>query len=39
MVGDKILVVEDDFITAMEIKSLLETSGYQPYSLAQATKP
>jgi two-component system, response regulator PdtaR len=33
---DKILVVEDDFITAMEIKRLLETSGYQPYSASSS---
>ena len=31
MIGNKILVVEDDSITAMEIQRLLETSGYQPY--------
>lgn len=32
----KILVVEDDFITAMEIKCLLETNGYQPYSASSS---
>jgi CheY-like chemotaxis protein len=36
MTKDKILVVEDDFITAMEIKRLLETSGYQPYSASSS---
>ena len=36
MSGDKILVVEDDFITAMEIKRLLETYGYQTYSASSS---
>jgi CheY-like chemotaxis protein len=38
MICDKILVVEDDFITAMEIKRLLETSGYQPYSVSSSNE-
>ncbi len=38
MIGDKILVVEDDFITAMEIQRLLETSGYQPYSASSSNE-
>ena len=36
MTGEKILVVEDDFITAMEIKRLLETNGYKPYSASSS---
>ena len=36
MSGDKILVVEDDFITALEIKRLLETYGYQIYSASSS---
>ena len=36
MTGDKILVVEDDFITALEIKRLLETYGYQIYSASSS---
>ena len=36
MTDYKILVVEDDFITAMEIKCLLETNGYQPYSASSS---
>ncbi len=28
----KILVVEDECITAMEIRQILESSGYQPYT-------
>ena len=38
MIGDKILVVEDDLITAMEIRKLLETSGYQPHSACSSTE-
>jgi two-component system, response regulator PdtaR len=33
MTGAKILVVEDESITAMEIMQLLRTSGYQPYNV------
>jgi two-component system, response regulator PdtaR len=33
---EKILVVEDDFITALEIKRLLKSSGYQPYSASSS---
>ncbi len=36
MTGYKILVVEDDFITAMEIKHLLESSGYYCYSASSS---
>ncbi len=36
MIGDKILVVEDDLITAMEIQRLLETSGYKPHSVSSS---
>ena len=38
MTGDKILVVEDDFITAMEIKHLLESSGYHGYSASSSNE-
>jgi len=33
MTGAKILVVEDESITAMEIMQLLRTSGYKPYNV------
>ena len=36
MTGNKILVVEDDFITAMEIKRLLESYGYYCYSASSS---
>jgi len=36
MTGNKILVVEDDFITAMEIKRLLESHGYYCYSASSS---
>ncbi len=32
MSKSKILVVEDECITAMEIRQILESSGYQPYT-------
>jgi CheY-like chemotaxis protein len=32
MLKSKILVVEDECITAMEIRQILESSGYQPYT-------
>ena len=38
MIGAKILVVEDDLITAMEIRKLLETSGYQPHSACSSNE-
>jgi two-component system, response regulator PdtaR len=38
MIGNKILVVEDEPITAMEIHRLLETSGYQPYSASSSNE-
>ena len=36
MTGYKVLVVEDDFITAMEIKRLLESYGYYCYSASSS---
>ena len=36
MTRNKILVVEDDFITAMEIKRLLESHGYYCYSASSS---
>lgn len=33
MTGAKILVVEDESITAMEIMQILKTSGYKPYNV------
>lgn len=33
MTGAKILVVEDESITAMEIMYILKTSGYKPYNV------
>jgi CheY-like chemotaxis protein len=36
MCTDKILVVDDDFIIAMEIQRLLEISGYQIYTASSS---
>jgi CheY-like chemotaxis protein len=36
MTRNKILVVEDDFITAMEIRRLLESYGYYCYSASSS---
>ena len=38
MTESKILVVEDECITAMEIRKLLESSGYQPYIVSSSEK-
>lgn len=38
MTQEKILVVEDDQITIMEIQQLLETCGYQPFTANSGKK-